>query len=47
MATEQTSPRRHCDGPTGGTVLAESTRATRAAPPGETVVYPGTVTTNS
>jgi hypothetical protein len=33
--------------PSGGTVLADSTRATRAAPPGETVVYPGTVTTNS
>ena len=30
-------------GGTSGTMLVESHRATRAAPPGETVVYPGRV----
>jgi hypothetical protein len=34
-------------GGTGGAVLEESTRATRAAPPGETKVYPRYVTSNT
>jgi hypothetical protein len=34
-------------GATGGAVLGESTRATRATPPGETMVYPGDVASNT